>query len=83
MDSFEFRLLKISPQTAFIKEALRFSVGVIHHIPRVVGGAPTEIGGHKIPPGVRSCEICVKHSLDYFEQTDGRRNELSILAHES
>ncbi|KAJ4469030.1 cytochrome P450, partial [Lentinula edodes] len=44
-------LEKLPYLTAFIKETLRFSVGVIHHIPRVVGTAPTEIGGHKIPPG--------------------------------
>ncbi|KAF9077862.1 cytochrome P450 [Rhodocollybia butyracea] len=37
--------------TAFIKEVLRFSIGVIHPIPRVVGPSTPEIGGLKIPVG--------------------------------
>ncbi|KAJ3833806.1 cytochrome P450 [Lentinula raphanica] len=37
--------------TAFIKETLRFSLGVVHPLPRVVGVATPEIGGLKIPPG--------------------------------
>ncbi|KAJ3740542.1 cytochrome P450 [Lentinula detonsa] len=36
--------------TAFIKEALRFSIGVCHPLPRIVG-ASTEIGGYRIPSG--------------------------------
>ncbi|KAF9030669.1 cytochrome P450 [Rhodocollybia butyracea] len=37
--------------TAFIKEALRVSLGVMHPLPRVVGPSTPEIGGLKIPPG--------------------------------
>ncbi|KAF9077836.1 cytochrome P450 [Rhodocollybia butyracea] len=39
--------------TAFIKEVLRFSIGIIHPLPRVVGpSTPSpEIGGFKIPAG--------------------------------
>ncbi|KAJ4483055.1 cytochrome P450 [Lentinula edodes] len=37
--------------TAFIKETLRFSLGVVHPLPRVVGSATPEIGGLKLPPG--------------------------------
>ncbi|KAJ3984518.1 cytochrome P450, partial [Lentinula detonsa] len=36
----------------FIKEALRFSIGVCHPLPRIVR-ASTEIGGYRIPSGVR------------------------------
>ncbi|KAJ3787341.1 cytochrome P450 [Lentinula aff. detonsa] len=37
--------------TAFIKEALRFSVGVVHPLPRIVGSTSTSIAGYEIPPG--------------------------------
>ncbi|KAJ4487666.1 cytochrome P450 [Lentinula aciculospora] len=37
--------------TAFIKETLRFSLGVVHPLPRVVGSATPEIGGLKLPAG--------------------------------
>ena len=39
-------------QSAFIKEALRISIGVIHPMPRIVGDETPEIAGLKIPPGV-------------------------------
>ncbi|KAF9056858.1 cytochrome P450 [Rhodocollybia butyracea] len=37
--------------TAFIKEVLRFSLGAMHPLPRVVGPSTPKIGGLKIPPG--------------------------------
>ncbi|KAJ3991848.1 cytochrome P450 [Lentinula boryana] len=43
-------LEKLPYLTAFIKEALRFSIGVCHPLPRIVG-ASTEIGGYRIPSG--------------------------------
>ncbi|KAF9077869.1 cytochrome P450 [Rhodocollybia butyracea] len=44
-------LEKLPYLTAFIKEALRVSLGVMHPLPRVVGPSTTKIGGLKIPPG--------------------------------
>ncbi|KAJ3751758.1 cytochrome P450 [Lentinula raphanica] len=44
-------LEKLPYLTAFIKEALRFSIGVIHPLPRVVESQTPEIGGLKLPPG--------------------------------
>ncbi|KAJ4475676.1 cytochrome P450 [Lentinula aciculospora] len=44
-------LEKLPYLTAFIKETLRFSIGVIHPLPRVVGPATPEVGGLKLPPG--------------------------------
>ncbi|KAF9077833.1 cytochrome P450 [Rhodocollybia butyracea] len=44
-------LEKLPYLTAFIQEVLRFSIGVIHPLPRVVGPSTPEIGGLKIPPG--------------------------------
>ncbi|KAF9077865.1 cytochrome P450 [Rhodocollybia butyracea] len=37
--------------SAFIKEVLRFSLGAVHPIPRIVGPSTPKIGGLKIPPG--------------------------------
>ncbi|KIK70272.1 hypothetical protein GYMLUDRAFT_150862 [Collybiopsis luxurians FD-317 M1] len=37
--------------TAFIKESLRFAIGVAHPLPRVVGHDTPEIGGLKLPTG--------------------------------
>ncbi|KAF9077842.1 cytochrome P450 [Rhodocollybia butyracea] len=44
-------LEKLPYLTAFIKEALRLSIGVVHPLPRVVGLSTPEIGGLKIPAG--------------------------------
>jgi len=44
-------LEKLPYLTAFIREALRFSLGLMHPPPRVVGLSTPEIGGLKIPPG--------------------------------
>ncbi|KAF9056860.1 cytochrome P450, partial [Rhodocollybia butyracea] len=44
-------LEKLPYLTAFIKEVLRFSIGVMHPLPRVVGPSTPKIGGLKIPPG--------------------------------
>ncbi|KAF9077837.1 cytochrome P450 [Rhodocollybia butyracea] len=44
-------LEKLPYLTAFIKEVLRFSIGVIHPLPRVVGQSTPRIGGLKIPAG--------------------------------
>ncbi|KIK54818.1 hypothetical protein GYMLUDRAFT_249166 [Collybiopsis luxurians FD-317 M1] len=44
-------LEKLPYLTAFIKEALRMSIGVIHPLPRVVGDETPEINGQNIPPG--------------------------------
>ncbi|KAJ3866885.1 cytochrome P450 [Lentinula novae-zelandiae] len=44
-------LEKLPYLTAFIKETLRFSVGVIHPLPRIVGTTTPEIGGLKLPSG--------------------------------
>ncbi|KAF9024874.1 cytochrome P450 [Rhodocollybia butyracea] len=44
-------LEKLPYLTAFIKEVLRFSIGVIHPLPRMVGQSTPEIGGLKIPAG--------------------------------
>ncbi|KIK58188.1 hypothetical protein GYMLUDRAFT_228085 [Collybiopsis luxurians FD-317 M1] len=44
-------LEKLPYLTAFIREALRLSIGAIHPLPRVVGTATPTIGGLKIPPG--------------------------------
>ncbi|KAJ4475675.1 cytochrome P450 [Lentinula aciculospora] len=43
-------LEKLPYLSAFIKEALRYSVGIVHPLPRIVT-ASIDIGGHKIPPG--------------------------------
>ncbi|KAJ3984515.1 cytochrome P450 [Lentinula detonsa] len=45
------KLEKLPYLTAFIKETLRFSIGVIHPLPRVVGPTTPEIGGLKLPSG--------------------------------
>jgi len=44
-------LEKLPYLTAFIKESLRFSIGVVHPLPRVVGRTTPEIGGLKLPAG--------------------------------
>ncbi|KAE9397343.1 cytochrome P450 [Gymnopus androsaceus JB14] len=44
-------LEKLPYLTAFIKESLRFSLGIVHPLPRVVGPGTPEIGGLKLPPG--------------------------------
>ncbi|KAJ4481991.1 cytochrome P450 [Lentinula aciculospora] len=44
-------LEKLPYLTAFIKETLRFSIGVIHPLPRIVGPTTPEIGGLKLPSG--------------------------------
>jgi len=44
-------LEKLPYLTAFIKESLRFSLGIVHPLPRVVGPTTPEIGGLKLPPG--------------------------------
>ncbi|KAF9077858.1 cytochrome P450 [Rhodocollybia butyracea] len=44
-------LEKLPYLTAFIKEVLQFSMGVVHPLPRVVGPSTPEIGGFKIPSG--------------------------------
>jgi len=44
-------LEKLPYLTAFIKEVLRFSTGVVHPLPRVVGPSTPKIGGLKIPSG--------------------------------
>ncbi|KIK65683.1 hypothetical protein GYMLUDRAFT_159069 [Collybiopsis luxurians FD-317 M1] len=44
-------LEKLPYLTAFIKEALRMSIGVIHPLPRIVGQKTPEIFGLRIPPG--------------------------------
>ncbi|KIK54998.1 hypothetical protein GYMLUDRAFT_48199 [Collybiopsis luxurians FD-317 M1] len=42
---------KLSYLSAFVKEALRLSIGALHPMPRVVGNKTPEIAGMKIPPG--------------------------------
>ncbi|KIK54972.1 hypothetical protein GYMLUDRAFT_886116 [Collybiopsis luxurians FD-317 M1] len=44
-------LEKLPYLTAFIKEALRMSIGVIHPLPRIVSDETPEIGGLKLPAG--------------------------------
>ncbi|KIK70276.1 hypothetical protein GYMLUDRAFT_994700 [Collybiopsis luxurians FD-317 M1] len=44
-------LEKLPYLTAFIKETLRISIGLIHPLPRVIAHESTQIGGLKIPPG--------------------------------
>ncbi|KIK55045.1 hypothetical protein GYMLUDRAFT_176222 [Collybiopsis luxurians FD-317 M1] len=44
-------LEKLPYLTAFIKETLRISIGVIHPLPRIVSQETQDIGGLKIPPG--------------------------------
>ncbi|KAF9071654.1 cytochrome P450 [Rhodocollybia butyracea] len=44
-------LEKLPYLTAFIKEVLRFSMGVVHPLPRVVGPSTPKIGGLKLPSG--------------------------------
>ncbi|KAF9077841.1 cytochrome P450 [Rhodocollybia butyracea] len=44
-------LEKLPYLTAFIKEVLRFSIGIVHPLPRVVGPSTPKIGGLKIPSG--------------------------------
>ncbi|KAF9077831.1 cytochrome P450 [Rhodocollybia butyracea] len=44
-------LEKLPYLTAFIKEVLRFSMGVVHPLPRVVGPSTPKIGGLKMPSG--------------------------------
>ncbi|KIK58364.1 hypothetical protein GYMLUDRAFT_246082 [Collybiopsis luxurians FD-317 M1] len=44
-------LEKLPYLTAFIKEALRMSIGIMHPLPRVVGEETPEISGQNIPPG--------------------------------
>ncbi|KIK58196.1 hypothetical protein GYMLUDRAFT_171188 [Collybiopsis luxurians FD-317 M1] len=46
-------LEKLPYLTAFIKETLRYSVGVNHPLSRVVGPNTPEIGGLKLPTGTR------------------------------
>ncbi|KAJ3914554.1 cytochrome P450, partial [Lentinula edodes] len=45
-------LKKLPYLTAYIKEALRFSIGVVHPLPRMTGSTTMEIVGHKIPPSM-------------------------------
>ncbi|KAF5389775.1 hypothetical protein D9757_006013 [Collybiopsis confluens] len=44
-------LEKLPYLTAFVKESLRTSIGVLHPMPRVSGPGITNIVGSKIPPG--------------------------------
>ncbi|KIK60729.1 hypothetical protein GYMLUDRAFT_261301 [Collybiopsis luxurians FD-317 M1] len=44
-------LEKLPYLTAFAKEALRMSIGIIHPLPRIVGDETPHIGGSKIPAG--------------------------------
>ncbi|KIK66039.1 hypothetical protein GYMLUDRAFT_38515 [Collybiopsis luxurians FD-317 M1] len=44
-------LEKLPYLTAFIKETLRISIGLVHPLPRIVSQEATEIGGLKIPAG--------------------------------
>ncbi|KAF9065816.1 cytochrome P450 [Rhodocollybia butyracea] len=50
--SISFTVLEKLPYlTAFIREVLRFSLGVVHPLPRVVVPSTPKIGGLKLPPG--------------------------------
>ncbi|KIK54994.1 hypothetical protein GYMLUDRAFT_249015 [Collybiopsis luxurians FD-317 M1] len=44
-------LEKLPYLSAFVKEAIRLSIGTLHPTPRVVGDETPEIAGLKIPPG--------------------------------
>ncbi|KIK55002.1 hypothetical protein GYMLUDRAFT_176299 [Collybiopsis luxurians FD-317 M1] len=44
-------LEKLPYLSAFIKEAIRMSIGSFHPMPRIVGDETPEIAGMKIPPG--------------------------------
>ncbi|KIK65853.1 hypothetical protein GYMLUDRAFT_38332 [Collybiopsis luxurians FD-317 M1] len=44
-------LEKLPYLTAFIKETLRFTPGIIHPLPRMTGGKTTVIGSWEVPPG--------------------------------
>ncbi|KAF9063652.1 cytochrome P450 [Rhodocollybia butyracea] len=44
-------LEKLPYFNAFVKETLRFAIGIIHPLPRVVGPATPSIGGLKLPIG--------------------------------
>ncbi|KAJ3850649.1 cytochrome P450 [Lentinula lateritia] len=61
-------LEKLPYLTAFIKEALRFSVGVVHPLPRITGPTTMKIAGHNIPPGtIVEMSIALVHmSPDVF-----------------
>ncbi|KIK66038.1 hypothetical protein GYMLUDRAFT_158707 [Collybiopsis luxurians FD-317 M1] len=44
-------LEKLPYLTAFIKETLRISIGIVHPLPRIISQDAAEIGGLKIPAG--------------------------------
>ncbi|KIK60735.1 hypothetical protein GYMLUDRAFT_600792 [Collybiopsis luxurians FD-317 M1] len=44
-------LEKLPYLSAFVKEAIRMSIGSFHPLPRIVGDETPEIGGLNIPPG--------------------------------
>ncbi|KAF5387489.1 hypothetical protein D9757_006551 [Collybiopsis confluens] len=61
-------LEKLPYLTAFIKETLRFSIGVIHPLPRVTGPETPMIGGVKIPKGtvVEMSQLFLHMNPDVF-----------------
>ncbi|KAF5389069.1 hypothetical protein D9757_004994 [Collybiopsis confluens] len=63
-------LEKLPFLTAFIKEALRISLGIVHPLPRVVGHQGTEICGLKIPPGtiVAINRWCMHMDAETFDE---------------
>ncbi|KAF5377415.1 hypothetical protein D9757_009717 [Collybiopsis confluens] len=50
-------LEKLPYLTAFIRETLRFSPGVIHPLPRLTSGTTTVIGDWEVPPGVSAIDL--------------------------
>lgn len=70
-------------QNAFVKETLRFSVGIIHPLPRVVGPATPAIGDLKLPVGVSVFLLVVPNFWSYFMASlDRSWNELNLPPHE-
>ncbi|KAF5344620.1 hypothetical protein D9757_013905 [Collybiopsis confluens] len=63
------KLEKLPYLSAVIKETLRFSIGVVHPLPRIIGNETPAIAGLKLPPGtiVGMSALFLHMNPDVFE----------------